>query len=53
MSDAMKAGRANYMRVRQMMHGIKRRPKGERWRRYNAITADHTHEDGSEAEYLE
>lgn len=52
MSDAMKAGRAKYMRGRQMMHGIKRGLKGE-GRRYDAITAGRTHEDGSVAEYLE
>lgn len=52
MSDAMKAGRANCMRGRQMMHGIKQKPKGEKWR-YDAITAAHIHEDESVAEYLE
>lgn len=52
MSDAMKAGRANCMRERQMMHGVKQRPKREEWR-YDAITAGHTREDESVAEYLE
>jgi hypothetical protein len=52
MSDAMKAGRPNCMCERQMTHGRKQRPNGEVWR-YDAITADHTHEDESVAEYLE
>jgi len=54
MSDAMKAGGANYMRGGQMMHEINgdQKEKGGAIA-ITAITADHTREDGFATEYLE
>lgn len=51
MSDAMKAGEANYMRGGQMMHEI----NGDQKEKDGgmAITADHTREGGFATEYLE